>query len=185
MQDTYCLATTLVEGAHCGVELFNGRRHGGLLRCGDSSLFDWLECRWPQETLQRSEAVCAWVLRRAARRWGPARVGWVPAEVREDEVGHVGRGARLRAGTWGGRSDGRGGRGGRRVQCEAVQPVACCLEAGSRVGVGCWLAKYKSTMRRRARLLRRWIDEASAESGPTRRKTTHRTAGFHRVPLHY
>jgi hypothetical protein len=34
---TYSLAATFIEGAHCGVELFNGQRHGGLQRGGKSS----------------------------------------------------------------------------------------------------------------------------------------------------
>ena len=34
---TYCVTAALVEGAHCGVELFDGQRHGGLQRGGVSS----------------------------------------------------------------------------------------------------------------------------------------------------
>jgi hypothetical protein len=41
MQGTYCFAAALVEGAHCGVELLNGQRHGGLLCRGDSCLYGW------------------------------------------------------------------------------------------------------------------------------------------------
>ena len=31
---TYCLAAALVEGAHCGVKLVDGERHGGQQRGG-------------------------------------------------------------------------------------------------------------------------------------------------------
>jgi len=59
MPTTYCVAAALEEGAHCGVELLDGDGHGGLRRCGNSSLFGWLVCRWPPEALQQSTTVWA------------------------------------------------------------------------------------------------------------------------------
>lgn len=57
VQRTYCLAAALVEGAHCGVELLNGQRHGGRLCWWGSSLYGSRVCRGPQEALQQTGAV--------------------------------------------------------------------------------------------------------------------------------
>ena len=117
------------------------------------------------------------MLRRAVRGrlWFElARVqrGWVGClqRVREDgEVGQVGRGARLRAGTANARGCGREGRGARLFHCEPVWPIAGRLEASCLLGwafafVGRQKYKSKSTVRRRARqhLLMDAAEKASA-----------------------
>lgn len=94
------------------------------------------------------QRACGVVLWQAAGRRGQlARVGWVPAEVQEDEVGHVGR------------SEAAGRH--RRWQEAEVQGEAMCGDSNARRdsallvvsgSVFDWreLAKYKSSMRRRA-----------------------------------
>jgi hypothetical protein len=46
---TYALAATLVEGAHCGVELVNRERHGGQQRGGKSSQSASVVWLYPEE----------------------------------------------------------------------------------------------------------------------------------------
>lgn len=119
------------------------------------------------------------VVRAGARAAWSVERGWVGClqRVREDgEVGQVGRGARLRAGTADARGcgrEGRGargeGRGARLFHCEPVWPIAGRLEASCLLGwafafVGRQKYKSKSTVRRRARqhLLMDAAEKASA-----------------------
>jgi hypothetical protein len=48
---TYSLATTLVEGADCGVKLFDRQRHGGQQRGGKSSPMAFVVCLYAKKLI--------------------------------------------------------------------------------------------------------------------------------------